>query len=135
MRTTIGVNLCCWNAHFSIFKYKVILLIGYLQYNYHLDKVVCTVLSSTEQANTVVCSVYYIDYEGILLIPNVLLNSYFAYCASDHVIKWRMWKRFLLLCKGISKLLLRLSTLTYYNFFFFCFMPLSRVLYVVYISV
>jgi len=53
MRTTDYVNLlncenmCCWNAHFSIFKYKVILLIGYLQYNYHFDIVVCTVLSNT----------------------------------------------------------------------------------------
>jgi len=38
-------------------------------------------------------------------------------------------------CKGISKLLLRLSTLTYYNFVFFCVLPVSRVLYVVYVSV
>jgi len=44
---------------------------------------------------------------------------------------------FLFQCKGISKLLLRLSKLTYYNFFFllFSFLPLSRVLYVVYVSV
>jgi len=43
------------------------------------------------------------------------------------------------LCKGISKLLLRLSKLTYYNFlyifFLFSVLPLSRVLYVVYVSV
>jgi len=38
-------------------------------------------------------------------------------------------------CKGISKLLLRLSKLTYYNFFLFSFQPLSRVVYVVYVSV
>jgi len=39
-------------------------------------------------------------------------------------------------CKGISKLLVRLSTLTYYNFFsFFSFLPSSRVLYIVYVSV
>ena len=35
-------------------------------------------------------------------------------------------------CKGISKLLLRLSKLTHYNF---SFLPLSRVLDVVYVSV
>ena len=36
-------------------------------------------------------------------------------------------------CNGISKLLLRFSKLTYYNFF--SFLLLSRVLYVVYVSV
>jgi len=61
----------------------------------------------------------------ILTVVLIMLLSVFCVCISFLFFQ----------CKGISKLLLRLSKLTYYNFFLFSFQPLSRVVYVVYVSV